>query len=131
MKEQEKDNPEDPEGSTVKEGTSTVNLSAEENGSKTNSGKADAQDGQNSAHPDANFEQEKAADTTLAPIKPSEPSGPSADLDRSNNGGLEVSKSTIFRLGQSDTFGCNDCKQRGDKWYMETHDCSGKRLRIV
>jgi hypothetical protein len=32
-----------------------VNLSAEENGSKRNSGKADAQNGQNALHPDANF----------------------------------------------------------------------------
>ena len=65
------------EGSTVNESTSKVNLTAEDNGSVTNSGKADAQDGQNAAHPDANFEQEKAADTTVALIKPSEPSEPS------------------------------------------------------
>jgi hypothetical protein len=32
-----------------------VNLSAEESGSKRNSGKADAQNGQNALHPDANF----------------------------------------------------------------------------
>jgi hypothetical protein len=117
-KEQEKDNPEDPEGSegsTVKEGTSAVNLSAENNENMTDSGKADAQNGQNAVHPDANFTQEKAADTATALIKPSEPSEPSANLDRSNNSGLEVSKSTIFRLGHSDTFGCNGCKQRGDK----------------
>jgi hypothetical protein len=53
MKEQKKYNPEDPEGSegsTVKEGTSTVNLSAEDNGSMTNSGKVDAQNGQNATH---------------------------------------------------------------------------------
>ena len=30
-------------------------MSVEENGSKTNSGKADAQNGQNALHPDANF----------------------------------------------------------------------------
>jgi hypothetical protein len=45
-------------------------LSAEENGSKTNSGKADAQNWQNAVHPDANFTQEKAADTTVTLIKP-------------------------------------------------------------
>jgi len=65
------------EGSTAKEGTCTVNLSAEDNGSTTNSGKADAQNWQNAVHPDANFTQEKAADTTVALIKPSEPSGSS------------------------------------------------------
>ena len=92
----------------------------------TDSGKAGAQNGQNAVHPDANFTQEKAADTAIALIKFSEPSGSSANLDTSNNGGREVSKSTIFRLGHSDIFGCNDCKQRGDRWYMETHDCGGK-----
>ena len=65
------------EGSTAKEGTCTVNLSAEDNGSTTNSGKADAQNWQNAVHPDANFTQENAADTTVALIKPSEPSGSS------------------------------------------------------
>jgi hypothetical protein len=43
-----------------------------------NSGKSNVQNAQNSAHPDANFIQEKAADTTIALIKPSEPSDPSA-----------------------------------------------------
>jgi hypothetical protein len=69
--------PEGSEGSTVKEGTSTVDLSAEDNGSTMNSGKADAQDGQNAGHQDAKFTQKKAADTTIALIKPSEPSGSS------------------------------------------------------
>jgi hypothetical protein len=39
----------------------------------TNSGKADAQDEQIAAHQDANFTQGKAADTTVDPVKPSEP----------------------------------------------------------
>ena len=43
----------------------------------TNSGKADAQNSQKAVQQDANFTQEKAADTTIALIKPSEPSGPS------------------------------------------------------
>ena len=43
-----------------------------------NSGKADAQNSQKAVQQDANFTQEKAADTTIALIKPSEPSGPSA-----------------------------------------------------
>jgi hypothetical protein len=43
-----------------------------------NSGKSNVQNAQSSAHPDANFIQEKAADTTIALIKPSEPSDPSA-----------------------------------------------------
>ena len=66
-------------------------------------------------------------DISLHFIKPSGPSEPSANLDRNNDGGHEVSKSTILRLGRSDIFGCHNCKQRGDRWYMETHDCSGKK----
>ena len=58
----------------IGEGTSTVNLPAEENDSKTNSGKADAQDGQKAVHPRANFTQKKAADTAIDQLKPSEPS---------------------------------------------------------
>jgi len=65
------------EGSTAKEGTSTVNLSAEDNGSTMNSGKADAQNWHKAVHPDANFTQKKAADTAVDPLKPSEPSGSS------------------------------------------------------
>jgi hypothetical protein len=34
---------------------------------------------------------------------------------------------TIFRLGRSDTFACHNCKNKGDKWFMQTHDCSGKK----
>jgi hypothetical protein len=50
--------------STAKEGTSTVNLSAEENGSKRNSGKADAQNGQN-AFTRMLISHKKAADTIM------------------------------------------------------------------
>jgi hypothetical protein len=46
-----------------------------------NSGKSNVQNAQNSAHPDADFIQEKAADTTIALIKPSEPSEPSASAE--------------------------------------------------
>jgi hypothetical protein len=33
--------------------------------------------------------------------------------------------SSIHRLGHSDTWGCKNCNQRGDKWYMQQHDCRG------
>jgi hypothetical protein len=52
-------------------------MSAENDDNMTNSDKADAQDAQTAAYPDANFTQGKAADTTVDLIKPSEPSGPS------------------------------------------------------
>lgn len=32
---------------------------------------------------------------------------------------------SIYRLGHSDTFGCHNCKQKGDKWFMEKHFCQG------
>jgi hypothetical protein len=34
---------------------------------------------------------------------------------------------TIYRHGQSDTHGCNYCKQRGDIHYMKNHECIGKK----
>jgi hypothetical protein len=34
---------------------------------------------------------------------------------------------TIYRYGQSDTHGCNYCKQRGDIHYMRNHECNGKK----
>ena len=39
---------------------------------------------------------------------------------------VDVSK-TIYRLGHSDTFACHNCKKTGDKWFMQTHDCRGKK----
>ena len=32
---------------------------------------------------------------------------------------------SIYRLGHSDTFGCHNCKQKGDKWFMQKHFCQG------
>lgn len=40
---------------------------------------------------------------------------------------LSQDQLTIFRLGHSDIFGCHNCKKTGDKWYMQTHNCSGKK----
>ena len=37
---------------------------------------------------------------------------------------LTIAKA-IYRLGHSDTFGCHNCKQKGDKWFMEKHFCQG------
>jgi hypothetical protein len=34
---------------------------------------------------------------------------------------------TIFRLGRSDTFACHNCKNKGDKWFMQRHNCSRKK----
>jgi hypothetical protein len=37
---------------------------------------------------------------------------------------LTVAKA-IYRLGHSDIFACDNCKQKGDKWFMEKHFCQG------
>jgi hypothetical protein len=34
---------------------------------------------------------------------------------------------TIYRLGHSDIWACKNCKQKGDKWFMKIHECSGSR----
>jgi hypothetical protein len=36
------------------------------------------------------------------------------------------SASSIHRLGHSDTWACNNCNQRGDKWFMQEHCCRGR-----
>jgi hypothetical protein len=33
----------------------------------------------------------------------------------------------IYRLGSSDTWGCHDCRIKGDKWFMIQHNCGGKK----
>ena len=36
------------------------------------------------------------------------------------------SSSSIHRLGHSDTFACENCKQKGDIWFMKQHNCKGQ-----
>jgi hypothetical protein len=31
--------------------------------------------------------------------------------------------SPIYRLGSSDIFACHNCRKRGDKWFMQQHEC--------
>ena len=45
----------------------------------------------------------------------------------SNN---NTTKSTIYRLGQSDRWACYNCEISADKWFMQKHDCSGSRYKI-
>jgi hypothetical protein len=47
---------------------------------------------------------------------------PSVDSDYP---GDIIHTSSIYRLGHSDTWACEDCKQKGDKWFMQQHLCSG------
>jgi hypothetical protein len=34
---------------------------------------------------------------------------------------------TIYRLGHSDTWVCEYCNQKGDKWFMQKHICRGQK----
>jgi hypothetical protein len=34
-------------------------------------------------------------------------------------------KQSIYRLGQTDTWGCRNCKIKDDKWGMQKYPCSG------
>lgn len=38
---------------------------------------------------------------------------------------VKETKGSIYRLGDSDLFGCKDCKIVADRTFMESHDCSG------
>lgn len=38
---------------------------------------------------------------------------------------VKETKGSIYRLGDSDLFGCKDCKILADRIFMESHDCSG------
>jgi hypothetical protein len=66
-------------------------------------------------------------------------SSPEKRQNRAQNGGSEGSEgsediypislehgTTIYRRGHSDTFACQNCRQRGDKWFMREHICNGK-----
>ena len=35
----------------------------------------------------------------------------------------EENKKNIYRLGNSDTWACKECKSKGDKWFMKQHFC--------
>ena len=49
--------------------------------------------------------------------EPSQPSQPS----------LQGIGQSIYRIGNTDSWACKNCKQRDDKWFMQKHPCSGKR----
>jgi hypothetical protein len=39
----------------------------------------------------------------------------------------------IYRIGNTDRFGCENCRVKGDKWAMQDHNCSSslnKKSRI-
>jgi hypothetical protein len=49
--------------------------------------------------------------------QPSQPSPTENDKDLSN--------SSLYRIGKTDTWACEKCNLRGDKWFMRKHPCKG------
>ena len=43
----------------------------------------------------------------------------------SNNFIEEQNKKNAFRIENSDTWGCKECKVKGDKWFMKQHRYKG------
>jgi hypothetical protein len=37
----------------------------------------------------------------------------------------EALKSNLYRIGNTDTIGCYNCKMKDDRWFMNNHPCSG------
>jgi hypothetical protein len=56
-------------------------------------------------------------------IEPSDPSN--KNLEDSST----IIPKSIYRLGHSDTWACHNCKLRGDKWFMQKHDCKGAAVK--
>jgi len=45
--------------------------------------------------------------------------------NESGSSSSPVESNSIYRLGHSDIFACYNCRQRGDKWFMRKHLCTG------
>jgi hypothetical protein len=78
-----------------------------------------------------NNTQVKDVSNPVTLVKPSAPSDPSAGVAKEFSADIgqqaqQVSKS-IFRLGHSDMWACKNCRQRGDKWFMQKHLCRSSR----
>src|SRR5215207_5465939 len=61
---------------------------------------------------------------TSPDISPENPVGICAQNEQTGDIGHTgdiVYGSTIYRLGHSDIWACKNCKQTGDKWYMQKH----------
>jgi hypothetical protein len=55
-------------------------------------------------------------DKPSSPRKPSVPSELSATI---------TTPKSIYRIAHSDTWACNNCRQKGDKWFVQKHQCRG------
>lgn len=49
------------------------------------------------------------------------------DLQPQDQKECSILLESIYRLGHSDTWACYNCRQRGDKWFMQKHHCKEGR----
>ena len=50
----------------------------------------------------------------------------SEGIYRTLTGATTSTNSLIYRIGQTDTFACHSCRQKGDRWFMGQHGCSSR-----
>jgi hypothetical protein len=50
-------------------------------------------------------------------VKPSEPSATT----------ITKQHGKIYRRGHTDNWACHNCKQKGDRWFMQQHECKGQK----
>ena len=62
-----------------------------------------------------------ANNDNVSPVSPNK----SAETIRLDQDFFKRVKESIFRIGQSDRWGCKYCKIKDDIWFMEKHKCSG------
>lgn len=69
--------------------------------------------------------------TSVTSVKPSAPSEPSAKCSEESSTAIgqqaQQMSNSIYRLGHSDNWACKNCRQRGDKWFMQQHLCRSSR----
>ena len=53
-------------------------------------------------------------------IEPSQHSQPSPTENEQ-----DITNSSLYRIGKTDTWACKKCNLRGDKWFMQKHPCKG------
>lgn len=119
--------PDGPDGSDGSDGSDKSLTTPKEN-HNTEVTKADVPEG--NLNNNINNTTEKSKGPFIIRIKSSEPSELSATsrLDIADDKIQKTSDTndaikTIYRLGHSDTFACHNCKNKGDKWFMQKHVC--------
>lgn len=84
-----------------------------------------------SSRKDMYFHQEGVSSPEIeenrAQIQECEGSEDSEDIVRTfTDASTNISSVNIYRLGHSDMFACHNCRQNGDKWFMNQHNCNGR-----